>query len=141
MSTRRHALKTLVAGAAALATSPKFAFAENKATQFSTNNPLITNTPILRKGNIRHSVCRWTYGDLSLDEVCIFAKQIGLSAIDLIGPKEWDILKKHDLDSSMCNGAEIGLTKGFNDPQYHAQLVQNYLDVINVPAVTVVLPV
>lgn len=90
----------------------------------------MTATPVVRKGNIRHSVCRWTYGDLPLEELCIFGKQIGLSAIDLIGPKEWDVLKKHGLDSSMCNGAEIGLTKGFNDPQYHEQLVKNYSEMI-----------
>ena len=126
MSTRRHALKTLVAGAAALATSPSFTFA-NRSNQQSTQ---LQGQPVLRKGNIRHSVCRWTYGDLPLDELCVFAKQIGLSAIDLIGPKEWDVLKKHGLDSSMCNGAEISLTEGFNNPKYHAQLVQNYSELI-----------
>ncbi len=130
MPTRRQALKTLVAGAAALATSPNFSFAEKTASQSLVTNQPITNQPITRKGNIRHSVCRWTYGDLPLEELCIFARQIGLSAIDLIGPKEWEILKKYGLDSSMCNGAEIGLTKGFNDPQYHTQLVQNYTEMI-----------
>lgn len=80
------------------------------------------------KGRIRQSVCRWTYGHLSLDELCVVAKEIGLLAIDLIGPKEWHILKKHGLDSSMCNGAEISLTEGWNNPQYHATLVKNYTE-------------
>ncbi|MCU0373808.1 MAG: TIM barrel protein [Chitinophagaceae bacterium] len=80
------------------------------------------------KGNIRHAVCRWTFGHLSLDELCVEAKKIGITAIDLIGPKEWHILKKHGLDSSMCNGAEISLTEGWNDPQYHAKLIQNYTE-------------
>jgi hydroxypyruvate isomerase len=53
---------------------------------------------------------------------------MGFNAIDLIGPKEWDILKKHGIDSSMCNGAEIGLTKGWNDKQYHEQLIKNYTE-------------
>ncbi len=78
------------------------------------------------KGNINHSVCRWTYNYLSLDDLCIAAKDIGIKAIDLIGPKEWPILKKHGLDSSMCNGAEINLTDGWNNPQYHASLIQKY---------------
>jgi hydroxypyruvate isomerase len=26
----------------------------------------------------------------------------------------------------MCNGAEISLTEGFNDPQYHSELIENY---------------
>lgn len=82
------------------------------------------------KGNVNHAVCRWTYNHLSLDELCIASKNLGIKAIDLIGPKEWGILKKHGLDSSMCNGAEISLEKGWNDPQYHDVLVKNYSEMI-----------
>jgi len=80
------------------------------------------------KGNIHHSVCRWTFPHLNLPQVCGLAKSIGFSAVDLIGPKEWSILKSHHIDSSMCNGAEISLTKGWNDPQYHSTLIKNYLE-------------
>lgn len=83
------------------------------------------------KKNINHSVCRWTYNHLSLDELCRTVKQIGFAAIDLVGPKEWNVLKQHGVDSSMCNGAEISLTEGFNDPQYHATLVKNYTEHIS----------
>jgi hydroxypyruvate isomerase len=86
------------------------------------------------KGNINHSVCRWTYGFLSLEELCNVANKIGLKAIDLIGPKEWGILKSHGLDSSMCNGAEISLTEGWNDKQYHSTLIKNYTEHINLVA-------
>lgn len=82
------------------------------------------------KGNIRHSVCRWCFNHLSLDDLCLSAKKIGISAIDLVSPKDWDTLKRHSLDSSMCNGAEISLTKGWNDLQYHEQLVKNYTEMI-----------
>ena len=82
------------------------------------------------KGNIRHSVCRWCFDDVPLEEFCVFLKKLGIGAIDLVGPKDWNTLKKHGLYSSMCNGAEIGLTKGWNDPKYHDQLAQNYLDMI-----------
>jgi hydroxypyruvate isomerase len=80
------------------------------------------------KGNINHCVCRWTYGHLTLEELCMAAKEIGLKAIDLIGPKEWDILKKHGLDSSMCNGAEINLVDGWNNTANHATLIKNYTE-------------
>ncbi|MDB4015287.1 TIM barrel protein [Flavobacteriaceae bacterium] len=78
------------------------------------------------KGNINHSVCQWCYPDLSLEELCEVAKEFGLMGIDLIGPSGWDTLKQHDLVSTMCNGAEISLTEGFNDPQYHSELIENY---------------
>ncbi len=86
------------------------------------------------KGNINHSVCRWCYSGLSLEELCIEAKRIGITAIDLVGPDEWPVLKKHGLHSPMCNGAEISLTEGFNDKQYHQQLFENYSRMIPIVA-------
>ncbi len=90
--------------------------------------------PLKLKNNINHSVCRWTYDFLSLEELCIAAKKIGLKAIDLVGPKDWAVLSKYKLDSSMCNGAEISLVKGWNDLQYHDILVKNYTEHINLVA-------
>jgi hydroxypyruvate isomerase len=86
------------------------------------------------KGNINHSVCSWTYNHLSLEQLCVLVRKLGFSAIDLVGPKDWTILKKHGVYSSMCNGAEIGLTQGWNDTQNHAQLTENYLKHINLVA-------
>jgi hydroxypyruvate isomerase len=124
MPTRRNALKSILAGAAALTTAP--ANALHKMTDFMPEK----EQAIVRKGNIRHSVCRWCYGGFSLEELCVYAKQIGITAIDLIGPSEWDILKKHGLDSSMCNGAEINLVDGWNHREFHEKLVKNYSEMI-----------
>jgi hydroxypyruvate isomerase len=79
-------------------------------------------------------VSKWCYGFLSLAELCQVVKKIGFTAIDLAGPKEWSILKEHGVDSSMCNGAEIGLTEGWNDPKHHPVLVKNYLEHIDLVA-------
>ena len=86
------------------------------------------------KGNIKHSVCRWTYEFLSLEQLCEAVKEIGFSAIDLVGPKDWPTLKKYGVYSSMCNGAEISLTEGWNDKQYHSVLIKNYIEHINLVA-------
>ncbi len=120
MSTRRHALKTLLTGAAAFSTLPNLSIAGMTHTTPSAE----------RKGNIRHAVCRWCFNDVSLDDLCLFGKQIGIEAIDLVGPKEWDTLKRHGISSSMCNGAEIGLVDGWNDPKFHPQLIKNYTEMI-----------
>lgn len=117
---RRKLIQSVMAGTAVAALAPVYSFAK-KADQFSS----------LLKNNINHSVCRWTYDFLSLEELCVLAKEIGLKAIDLVGPKDWQVLKDHGLHSSMCNGAEIGLTKGWNDPQYHETLIKNYTEHIN----------
>jgi hydroxypyruvate isomerase len=117
---RRTLIQSVMAGSAATVLTPVEAFAKK-----------IENMPPGLKNNINHSVCRWTYGFLSLEELCVTAKEIGLKAIDLIGPKEWKVLKDHGLHSSMCNGAEISLVKGWNDPLYHDTLIKNYTEHIN----------
>ncbi|MEX2632863.1 MAG: TIM barrel protein [Balneolales bacterium] len=86
---------------------------------------------LLLKGNINQSVCRWTYGFLTLDQLCMTVKALGFSAIDLVGPEEWGILKSHGVNSSMCNGAEISLEQGWNDQQYHQTLINNYKEHID----------
>lgn len=86
------------------------------------------------KGNINHSVCQWTQGFLSIEELCQTVKSIGFSAIDLVGPKDWPTLKKYGIDSSMCNGAEIGLTEGWNRKENHATLIDNYTKHIDLVA-------
>lgn len=82
------------------------------------------------KGHVNHSVCRWCFSDIDLDTLCAEAKKIGIKAIDLVGPKEWPTLKKYGLDSAMCNGAEINLVDGWNDPAFHDTLIKNYTAMI-----------
>ncbi|MCG6111753.1 MAG: TIM barrel protein [Paracoccus sp.] len=78
------------------------------------------------QGNINHSVARWTFGDMALDDLCVLAQQVGLGAIDLCGPDDWPVLAEHGLASSMCNGAEISLEDGWADPANHATLIDSY---------------
>ena len=82
------------------------------------------------KGNIKQSVSRWCYGDFELDELLPALKEIGIHAIDLVGEEDWPTLKKHDIHCSMCNGAEINLIDGWNDPKFHDQLISNYANLI-----------
>lgn len=119
--TRRTALKNILAGTAAFGAAGALgacAPAEN------------ARDPLALKNNINHSVCRWCYNDLTLDQLCAAAKSLGIKGIDLVGPKDWPTLKKYGLDSPMCNGAEINLTDGFNDPQFHATLQKSYAEMI-----------
>tara|TARA_B100000900_G_scaffold289881_1_gene248730 strand:+ start:430 stop:1290 length:861 start_codon:yes stop_codon:yes gene_type:complete len=82
------------------------------------------------KGNINHSVCRWCFEDIPLETFLIQIKKLGINAIDLIGPDDWPMLQKHNIDCSMCNGAELSLTEGWNDPKYHDELIDRYLKMI-----------
>ncbi|MCC9168189.1 hydroxypyruvate isomerase family protein [Pontibacter harenae] len=82
------------------------------------------------KGKINHSVCRWCYEKVSLEDLCKAANDIGLQSIELVGPEEWPTLKKYGLTSALPWGAGMGIQKGFNDPQYHNALVKSYEEVI-----------
>lgn len=86
------------------------------------------------KGNIKHSVSRWTYGHLSIVELCQLVKELGFSAIDLVGPSDWHVLKRYGIESSMCNGAELNLVDGFIHPEHHKELEDRYLQHIDLVA-------
>ncbi|PTQ98243.1 hydroxypyruvate isomerase [Mucilaginibacter yixingensis] len=79
---------------------------------------------------LQHSVSPWCFEPMTLVELCAAAKAIGMQGIDLCGPADWPTLKQFDLYSPMCNGAEISLTEGFNDPQYHTLLFERYTAMI-----------
>lgn len=113
--TRRLAMQSLTMGGLV-------AMAGSKGTEAA--EAAESATPL--KGNIKHSVCRWCYGRIPLDDLCKAAKAIGIESIDLQGPKEWPILQKYGLTCAMGNGAGMGITKGFNRVELHDRLVADY---------------
>ena len=115
---RRQALKNLIIGGSVVTGASSISWTENwMDTKF--------------KGNINHSVCQWTYNFIPLEELCKVVKDIGFGAIDLIGPKDWPMLQKYGLYSSMCYiGGKVSLTDGFNNKTFHEQLIKDYLEVI-----------
>ncbi|MDE3212324.1 MAG: TIM barrel protein [Bacteroidota bacterium] len=123
--TRRNVLKNIALGTSALLAAPALSMAQV---------PDI-DKPYKLKGNIHHSVCRWTFSYLSLDDLCVAVKEIGFSAIDLTAPKDWPTLQKHGIYASMCYTAgDNNLYHGLDNPIYHEKLIQEYLDVIPIMA-------
>lgn len=125
---RRQLIQQVITGSAAIAAGvalPKNVLASLEP---STHNVMDTTS---LKGKINHSACRWCYGNIALPVLAKNFKDLGMVGMDLVGPSDWKVLKDNGLISTMCNGAEINLTEGFNDPQYHNTLVKNYTDHIN----------
>lgn len=118
---RRTVIKNVLTGAATITASGML-------------NPLLASAGTMTvnklQGNINHAVCRWCFNDMTVEALCAAAKGMGIKGIDLVGPSDWPVLQKYGLQSSMCNGAEISLTEGWNNKQYHQQLVKNYTDMI-----------
>ena len=119
---RRTAIKTALVGGAALAVSGLDAANPAKKKKVETKEPL--------KGNIRHSVSKWCFGSYPLDEFCGICKNIGIESIELLDPKDWPVVQKHGLTVAMCQGAGLGIDRGFNDPKLHDELVASYEQVI-----------
>src|SRR5690625_2326104 len=101
---RRTLLRTMVAGALGIG-------AASACGAHATTDALGSN-PLNLKGNINHSVARWTFHMLSLAELCEVIKGLGVRAIDLVGPNEWHILKREGIDSSLRNAAEMNREDG-----------------------------
>ena len=81
-------------------------------------------------GRLPQSVSRWPYRDIPLDRFCAAVKKIGIQSVELVGPEEWPMLKKYGLYCAMPRGADLGLTKGFNDPSLHDELIVRYQEMI-----------
>jgi len=91
-----------------------------------------TNTnPPKWKGNIRHSVCQWCVNFISLEELAAWISSIGVGAIDLLAPKDWNTLKKYGLECSMCyTDGKISLTEGWNHRENHSWLIEDFTKAI-----------
>jgi hydroxypyruvate isomerase len=122
---RREVIKNIALGAMGISAASSFAFTEKN----------IIQNKVLLKGNINHSVSRWTFGYLTLDQLCEAVKDIGFNAIDLTKPDDWSIMQKHGVYASMCyTSGDNNLNKGLNNPIYHDQLIKEYLETIPVMA-------
>ena len=75
------------------------------------------------KGRIKHSVCKWCYGKIPLDEFCQAAKPIGLQSVELLEVKDFPTLKKYDLACAMVSGVPGGITSGLNRTENHDKIV------------------
>ncbi|WP_395768813.1 hydroxypyruvate isomerase family protein [Aquirufa sp.] len=85
------------------------------------------------KGKVQHSACRWCYDKIPFEELVVNAKRIGLSSIELTGPDQWDILKKHDMTAAIGWGKYpdgMNIPNFFNKVKNHDALVGFYEDII-----------
>jgi hydroxypyruvate isomerase len=79
-----------------------------------------------RKGRIRQSVCQWCYRGMTIDQLAQAAANIGLQAVDLLQPDDYEIPRRYGLLCSMgyAGGGEI--TKALNRTENHAAIEQAF---------------
>ncbi len=76
------------------------------------------------KGNIRHSVCKWCYKKVPLEEFCQAAKAIGLESVELLGMEDAPVLRKHGLTNALMSGVPGGIKSGLNRLENHDKIVE-----------------
>jgi hydroxypyruvate isomerase len=76
-----------------------------------------------KKSRIRHSVCRWCFGKIAIDDLCREVAAMGGSAIDLLDEPDWGTPGKHGLVCSVANGPG-GIEKGWNRVEHHDVLLE-----------------
>jgi hydroxypyruvate isomerase len=110
--TRRTVLKSAISGATVVSIPSMLRLQQD--------------SPIRRKGQIKQSVSRWCYEKIPLEELCVYAAQIGLKAIDLLNPDEYEIPGRHGLLCSMAyaGGGEIG--SALNRVENHARIEDGF---------------
>ena len=121
---RRDLLKGVAGGAAlaAIGLSTRAAAAEEKPAA----SPL--------KGRIKQGACGGVFPKgLSFEDKCKLMKDLGLYGHDLLGPKEFDTLKKYGLLCTMVRSG-LGIAKGFNRKENHEALVASTKEAIEATA-------
>ncbi|WP_405207384.1 hydroxypyruvate isomerase family protein [Aquimarina sp. LLG6339-5] len=83
------------------------------------------------KGNINHAVCRWCYGNIELEEFVEKSNDIGIKAIDLLKPNEWEVVMKKGLECSLATDTFASIVQGFNNIKNHSELQKKYLNLIS----------
>lgn len=116
--TRRKALKNLAMGTALLGAVPQ--------SLLKSPEPSKDPVPEALNNRIHQSACYWCYQSIPLDSFCGSLKDMGLGAIDLLQPDQWDTAKAHGLTVAMCYGGDLGIPHGWNDPRNHDLMIRNY---------------
>lgn len=77
------------------------------------------------KGRLKHSVCRWCYGRMPLEELCKHAAAMGLHSVELLNPDEWATANAHGLTCAVASNVKSNpIPRGFNRVENHDAIVK-----------------
>jgi hydroxypyruvate isomerase len=92
--------------------------------------PTAAHAPSRASAAFKHSVCRWPYRQLSVEEIARMSRELGLNSLELLERDEWPIARKHGLTCAMGYATvpepNTRLTRGFNRVEHHAWLLPAY---------------
>ena len=91
-----------------------------------------TQEKAVKRGRLRQSVCRWCYAKIPLEEFCRSAAAMGLTAVDLLQPEEWEVAAKHGLTCSTGFPGQGGgsIPDALNNRALHDTIVKTFEGVL-----------
>jgi hydroxypyruvate isomerase len=86
----------------------------------------------VQNGRVKQSVCRWCYQRIPLEDFFKGVADIGLKAVDLLQPEEWDVAAKYGLQCSNGYPGQGGgsIPDGLNNLALHDQIVATFKGVL-----------
>jgi hydroxypyruvate isomerase len=84
---------------------------------------------------INHSVCKWCYGSIPLEDLCMAGKEFGLKSVELLAPSDFPTLQKHGMTCALiaapsgltASGVKVGgIESAFNRIEHHDTLLAIY---------------
>ena len=77
------------------------------------------------KGRLKQSACRWCYGGMKLEDLCVSGAAMGLKSVELLNPDEWETTRKHGLACAVANAVKSNpIPRGFNRVENHDVIVK-----------------
>src|SRR5437660_860757 len=75
---------------------------------------------IVKIGRLKQSVCRWCYGKVPDEQFFKAVIEMGLTAVDLLNPTQWEKVRDMGLVCSMGSGFPAAkIPDGLNDKKNH----------------------
>ncbi|MEP6664766.1 MAG: TIM barrel protein, partial [Verrucomicrobiota bacterium] len=122
---RRSALRKVAGGAAFLTATAALSHRLNAAEKVL--------EPKL-KGRVNHSVCKWCYPGIPLEDMCKAGKEMGLQSVELLTVSDFPILKKYDLKCAMVSGVPGGIADGLNRLENHDAIFKFFEETLPIVA-------
>ena len=90
---------------------------------------------VVAGGRVNHSVCKWCYPKISLDDLCAAGKEFGLQSVELLQPADIPTVRKYGMTCAMMSNPKAvgpkgrsigGIGRAWNRVEHHDALVEAY---------------
>ena len=81
------------------------------------------------ESQVRHSLVHWAFR-VPLSYLMEQARPLDVHTIEVVGPGQWRQIQSQGFDILVADGADLGIERGFADPEYQPELIARYKKMI-----------